>query len=168
MMDRVSSPFDDVQPIGRRLERVDADQGDGDGQVPTAIPASLAALSDDEKWRRRERTRANAVDKAGREHARAGEKNGQRLDRSWSRRPLKVKELVEMSSQLARKSHGLAMSDKAIAHEAKQHIVAFGGLVDKLNALSGRPTQVIALADATAHRDGALELAQRLALVRTT
>lgn len=161
-MDPVSSPFDDVQPIGRPRDERDAEPSGVSG-----VPVSLASLSDDEKWRRRERTRANAVDKAGREHARAGEKNGRRLVR-WSRRPLKVSELVEMSSQLARQSHGLAMSDKARAHEAKQHVVAFGVLVDKLNALSGRPTQVIALTDASVLRDGALELAQRLALVRVS
>ena len=147
-----ANPFDDVTPIGVR-------PGGAQHQPITPQPDPLAQLSSDEKWRRREHTRANAEDKAGREHERAGKKNTGRSNR----RPLKARHLIAMSSNLARKCYRLGISSTTKAHEAKQYVVAFGVLVDKLNALSGRPTEIIQVDDV---RPAAHDLAAKIATAR--
>lgn len=68
-----------------------------------------------------------------------------------------------MGSALARKCYGLALSEETKPHEAKQHIVGWGVTVDKLNALEGRPTQIVAFTDEV--RPATHDLAGKLALM---
>ncbi len=169
----MDDPWRDVQPIGvrptgaparakgrevdttTRTSEPESGAEDPRGRQP---PSPFAGLSSDELWRRRERTRANAGDKTGRGQARGADKN-----RRWSRHPIKVRELVEMGSALARKCYGLALSEETKPHEAKQHIVGWGVTVDKLNALEGRPTQIVAFTDEV--RPATHDLAGKLALM---
>ena len=166
-MDPVSSPFDDVQPIGRRRAAEEPSGAPPKADAETSDPIAhqmrgITALGEHERKRRERRTR----------NARAGSGDvgydGEKKRRRFSRRALRVQELIAMTSELARSLHHDSLAPGSWATERRNFAVGYGVMVDKLNALSGRPTQVIALADATAHRDGALELAQRLALVRTT
>lgn len=136
-------PFDAVQPIGSRE------------------PEQLRRVSAAEKQRRRTRTRANAEDKAGQEHARQQEKNPRRR---FSRRPLRVRELIEMTSELARFFHAGTLAPETKPHESKHFGVGYGVMVDKLNTLEGRPTEILAVTDEL--RPAAQTIAGKLALVR--
>lgn len=157
-----TNPWDAITPIGAPREETShatTQTGLSDATSSTSQPAHLASISNAEKQRRRERTRANAEDKAGREHARDGDKK-----RRWSRRPLRVGELLAMCSEAARRFHADAVSPLTKLHEAKHAGVGLGVMVDKLNALSGRPTEILGVTDDV--RPAAHDLASKLAVVR--
>lgn len=68
-----------------------------------------------------------------------------------------------MTSHLARIFYRDASAEGTRGSERKHLSVGYGVMIDKLNALSGRPTQIVAIQDADKMRDGVIELGLRLA-----
>jgi hypothetical protein len=116
-------------------------------------PQPFRGLSHDEKHRRSRQTHA--------QRAGLGETRDDVKKRRFSRRPLPVRELIEMTSEMTRFFHANALDERTRAAESKHYGVGYGVMIDKLNALSGRPTQVLGVVDLP--RDGAIELGARLA-----
>jgi hypothetical protein len=143
----VDDPWRDVQPIGERAN---------ESKAP-AQPEQFRTISQDEKRRRGRRTHA---ERAGRGETTTTTKKPRR----FSRRPLRVRELIEMTSELARRFHDGAVDPDTKPHEAKHFGVGYGVMVDKLNALEGRPTEILGVTDEL--RPVAHDLAGKLALVR--
>ena len=138
----------DVTPIGMR-----------------DVPASLQQVSAREKHVRTKMSRANRG--PGHEARLHSEKTSG--PRRFSRRPLSISELLSMTSELAR---GLHADASAVTKPAdRKHLgVAYAVMVDKLNVLSGRPTEILKL-EADQQRPAVRALGHRLAglvLVRPT
>ena len=72
-------------------------------------------------------------------------------------------EALAMTSHLARIFYADASAPGTRGSERKHLSVGYGVMIDKLNALSGRPTQIVAFADADKTREGVIELARQLA-----
>lgn len=140
---------DATRPRERREER------DEPPVAPMLQPRQFAVLSQGEKQRRGALTHA---ERAGRGDVHTGSKKPR-----WSRRPLRVGELLEMCSQVARRFHDGATAEGARASDAKHCGIGLAVMVDKLNALSGRPTEILGLTDAV--RPATHDLASKLALV---
>lgn len=152
-------PWDSVKPIGSRQDQETSHATTQPGlssERSTSQPAHLASISQDEKRRRSRRTSA---ERAGRGDVHTGTKKAR-----FSRRPLKVRELLEMCSEAARRFHADAVAPTTKLHEAKHAGVGLGVMVDKLNALSGRPTEILGVTDEV--RPASHDLASKLAVVR--
>ena len=117
----------------------------------------IIALGSHEQQRRVRRTRG---ERAGRGDVRS---DGKQTPRRFSRRPLRVSELLGMTSELARKLHADANAESARPSDRKHLAVGYAVMVDKLNALSGRPTEIVGITDDV--RPATHDLASKLALV---
>lgn len=149
-------PFDSVTPIGREAS-LSREEDVEDVTARTPQPAQFRALGQDEKRRRSARTHA---ERAGRGDVHTASKQ----PRTWSRRPLRVAELLAMCSQVARRFHAGATARDTKPHEAKHFGVGLAVMVDKLNTLEGRPTQILGVTDEV--RPASHDLAGKLAVLR--
>lgn len=173
-------PFDDVQPIGvrptgastrapvasvscsinattrtRQSDAAPVEERDD----PREQPVALRTLSEYERQRRGDRTRRERTGRGDVHH------DGKEKRRRFSRAPLKVLELLAMTSELARKFHSDAIAPlSGRAADAKHAGIGYAVMVDKLNVLSGRPTEILAIDDV---RPASHELADKLALVQS-
>ena len=148
------SPFDDVVPIGSR--DVEA----------TPQPRQLASLSIGE---RDIRTRIHHAQRVGMDPAASsgadGEGKSLKKERGKIRlhRVVSVAEAKSMTSHLMRLFYRDAIKSPK-GSERKHYAVGYGVLTDKLNALEGRPTQILGITDDV--RPAAHDLAAKLATVR--
>jgi len=136
----------DVVPIGTRAPQ----------------PKQFASISVAE---REARARVHKAHRVGVDHAVSSGPDGigKQLKKVRLRSVVSVSEALGMTSHLARLFYRDASVDGAKGSERKHLAVGYGVMIDKLNALSGRPTQVIGFAETDQVRGGVLELAQRLA-----
>ena len=124
------------------------------------MPAHLAPISQAE---REARARVNKAQLVGRDPAASSgpEGTGKVLKKLRLRSIVSVAEALAMTSHLTRVFYRDAVASTR-GSERKHLAVGYGVMIDKLNALAGRPTQIVGFADVE-QRPGVLELAHRLA-----
>lgn len=125
------------------------------------MPAQFATLSQPE---REARARVNQAQRVGVDPTASSGPDGfgKQIKKLRLRSVVSVAEALAMTSHLTRIFyHDASTSTKG--SERKHLAVGYGVMIDKLNALSGRPTQILGFSDVDAQRTGALELARRLA-----
>ena len=161
-------PFDAVTPIGQRQPKSPTAEFDSPPQdLHTATinrkPRQFATLGQGE---REARARVHRAHRVGVDPTASTGPDGfgKQLKKSPRLRSvLSVPEALAMTSHLARIFYADASAPGTRGSERKHLSVGYGVMIDKLNALSGRPTEIIGYRDVDAQRPGALELAQRLA-----
>ena len=129
--------------------------------VPTDEPVNFAALSSAENRRRRRQHRANRTETGPADSDFVVKKR--RPPRAAPRTGvvMTMAEALERTTQLARKVHDTAISAETRQADVKHATVAYGVLMDKHLALTGRPASRQRDEDADEMRVGVLDLARR-------
>lgn len=130
-------------------------------QSPNRRPTQLASLGQGE---REARARVHRAQRVGIDPAASSGRDGfgKQTKKYRLRSVLGVPEALAMTSHLARIFYRDASAEGTRGSERKHLSVGYGVMIDKLNALAGRPTQILGFAE-PGERSGVLELARRLA-----